>query len=265
VGKERVTEINQRLASLFTRFMALLEAVWAPAVARVREEVADMQAIADREGAGIRIAPWDYRYYAEKVRKARYDLDRGALVPFLQLDPLREGMFWVAGQALAADAWEAFTSAGGPHDEEMAKRLRDRIFAVGNTVDPAEAYRSFRGRDAGVEALLRKRGFRSRSPRRSDAGYFQSPRRRRASTTCARWYALWSATRRASRRYVWPPSPCGMTAVRSTAGSSTMATTASRSRRKAASEAFHSRGVGSFAAGQYPSGHFGDFQPGSSV
>jgi Zn-dependent oligopeptidase len=118
--------------------------VWAPAVARVREEVADMQATADREGAGIRIAPWDYRYDAEKVRKARYDLDRldrGAFVPCLQLDTLREGMFWVAGQALTADAWEAFTSAGGPYDEEIAKRLRDRIFAVGNTVDPAEAYR----------------------------------------------------------------------------------------------------------------------------
>ncbi len=57
-------------------------------------------------------------------------------------------------------AWDPQSkSAGGPYDEEMAERLRDRAFAVGNTVDPAEAYRSFRGRDAGVEALLRKRGF----------------------------------------------------------------------------------------------------------
>jgi peptidyl-dipeptidase Dcp len=60
---------------------------------------------------------------------------------------------------LTADAWEALTSAGGPYDREMAERLRERVFSVGNTVDPAEAYRSFRGRDAGVEALLRKRGF----------------------------------------------------------------------------------------------------------
>ena len=80
------------------RAMALMEAVWAPAVARVREEVRDMQAIADTEGAGITIEPWDYRHYAEKVRKAKYDLDTNELKPYLQLDKLREGMFDVAGQ-----------------------------------------------------------------------------------------------------------------------------------------------------------------------
>jgi len=78
--------------------LALMEAVWTPAVARVREEVTEMQAIAESEGAGIRIAPWDYRYYAEKVRKAKYDLDENEVKPYLQLDKLREGMFWVAGE-----------------------------------------------------------------------------------------------------------------------------------------------------------------------
>lgn len=78
--------------------MALLEAVWKPAVARVREEVADMQSVADQEGANIKIEPWDYRYYAEKVRKERYDLDQNEVKPYLQLDKLRDGMFWVAGE-----------------------------------------------------------------------------------------------------------------------------------------------------------------------
>ena len=49
------------------RAFELMEAVWPAATARVEEEVADMQAIADADGAGITIAPWDYRYYAEKV------------------------------------------------------------------------------------------------------------------------------------------------------------------------------------------------------
>jgi peptidyl-dipeptidase Dcp len=393
--------LENQMAKSPERVMALLEAVWTPAVARVREEVADMQAIADREGAGIRIAPWDYRYYAEKVRKAKYDLDENAVVPYLQLDKVREGMFWVAGKVfglhfspvqgvpvyhpdvvvyevkddagrhvglwyfdpwarpykqsgawmnayrdqerfdgevativsnnsnfvkagagqpvliswddattmfhefghglhglssnvsypslsgtsvardfvelpsqilehwlptpevltrfavhrqtgqpvppeivakikrsetfnqgfdtvefvasalvdmklhlagatpiepdaferdtlkaigmpdeivmrhrtpqfshvfgsdgysagyysylwadtLTADAWEAFTEAGGPYDPVMAKRLREHVFSVGNTVDPADAYRAFRGRDAGIDALMRKRGF----------------------------------------------------------------------------------------------------------
>jgi peptidyl-dipeptidase Dcp len=78
--------------------MDLLMKVWVPAVARVREEVADMQNAADAEGAGITIAPWDYRYYAEKVRKAKYDLDEAAIKPYLQFDKIRQGMFWAAGQ-----------------------------------------------------------------------------------------------------------------------------------------------------------------------
>jgi peptidyl-dipeptidase Dcp len=82
------------------RAMALMEAVWKPAVARVKEEVADMQAIANKEKAGIKMAPWDYRFYAEKVRKAKYDLDQNEVKPYLQLEKLREGMFWVAGQLL---------------------------------------------------------------------------------------------------------------------------------------------------------------------
>lgn len=78
--------------------MTLLMKVWKPAVARVHEEVADMQKLADAEKAGITIAPWDYRFYAEKVRKAKYDLDEAAIKPYLQLDKIREGMFWAGGQ-----------------------------------------------------------------------------------------------------------------------------------------------------------------------
>jgi peptidyl-dipeptidase Dcp len=78
--------------------MDLMMRVWPAAVAREHEEVADMQAIAEREHAGIKIAGWDYRYYAEKVRKAKYDLEMNEVKPYLQLEKLREGMFWAAGQ-----------------------------------------------------------------------------------------------------------------------------------------------------------------------
>jgi peptidyl-dipeptidase Dcp len=90
--------LENAMAKTPEQAMALMEAVWRPAVARVHEEVADMQAIADKEGQHVRIAPWDYRYYAEKVRKARYDLDQNEVKPYLQLENLREGMFWVAGE-----------------------------------------------------------------------------------------------------------------------------------------------------------------------
>ncbi len=90
--------LENSMAKTPDRAVALMEAVWKPAVARVREEVADMQAIADAERAGIRIEPWDYRYYAEKVRKAKYDLDETEITPYLQLEKLLEGMFYTAGE-----------------------------------------------------------------------------------------------------------------------------------------------------------------------
>ena len=92
--------MEKSMARTPERVKALLDAVWKPALARAKEEIADMQAVADAERAGIRIEPWDYRYYAEKVRKARYDLDDDAVKPYLQLDRLVEGMFWVAGQLM---------------------------------------------------------------------------------------------------------------------------------------------------------------------
>ncbi|MEQ1755342.1 MAG: M3 family metallopeptidase [Micropepsaceae bacterium] len=78
--------------------MSLMLKVWKAATGRVKEEVADMQAIADKEGAKTKIEPWDYRYYAEKVRKAKYDIDQNLVKEYLQLDKIREGMFWAAGQ-----------------------------------------------------------------------------------------------------------------------------------------------------------------------
>jgi peptidyl-dipeptidase Dcp len=60
--------LENEMAKTPERAMNLMMAVWKPAVARVHEEVKDIQALADKEGAGIRIKPWDYRYYMEKVR-----------------------------------------------------------------------------------------------------------------------------------------------------------------------------------------------------
>jgi peptidyl-dipeptidase Dcp len=78
--------------------MTLLKTVWTPAVARAREEIADVQAMAVQEGSNEPIEAWDVRYYAEKVRKAKYDLDDEEVKPYLQLHKLRDGMFWAAGE-----------------------------------------------------------------------------------------------------------------------------------------------------------------------
>ena len=90
--------LQNRMAKNPENAMALMEAVWPAAIARVAEEVADMQAVADANGDNITIAPWDYRFYAEKVRKAKYDLDSDEVKQYLQLDKLTDAMHYVAGR-----------------------------------------------------------------------------------------------------------------------------------------------------------------------
>lgn len=90
--------LQDRMAQTPENAMDLMKKVWPAALARVEEEVADMQAVADESGAKITIEPWDYRYYAEKVRKAKYDLDSDEVKQYLQLDKLRDAMFYVAGR-----------------------------------------------------------------------------------------------------------------------------------------------------------------------
>lgn len=88
--------LQNRMAKTPERAMELMEAVWPAALARVEEEVADMQELANAEGKDIMIAPWDYRYYAEKVRQEKYDLNSDEVKQYLQLDKLTQALFYTA-------------------------------------------------------------------------------------------------------------------------------------------------------------------------
>jgi peptidyl-dipeptidase Dcp len=90
--------LQDRMAKNPENAMDLMLKVWPAATARVKEEVADMQAVANELGDNITIEPWDYRYYAEKVRKKKYDLDSEEVKQYLQLDKLTEAMFFTAGE-----------------------------------------------------------------------------------------------------------------------------------------------------------------------
>ena len=76
--------------------MQLMMKVWKAAAARAREEVRDMQKMADAEAVHKSLQPWDYRFYAEKVRHAKFDFDGEAVRPYLQLNNIRDAMFWSA-------------------------------------------------------------------------------------------------------------------------------------------------------------------------
>ena len=74
----------------------LLMQIWEPAKRRVAEEVSEMQAIADAEGKGVKIQPWDYYYYNEKVRQQKYALDESELRNYFALDNVVKGIFYLA-------------------------------------------------------------------------------------------------------------------------------------------------------------------------
>ena len=118
--------LEPQMAKTPENAMKLMEGVWPAAVARVHEEVADMQALADKEGAKIKIEPWDYRYYMEKVRKARYDLDQNEVKPYLQLDKIREAMFWVAGE-LFNFSFTPVTSVPVYHADVTVYEVKNKI------------------------------------------------------------------------------------------------------------------------------------------
>ncbi|RDV16058.1 M3 family peptidase [Pontibacter diazotrophicus] len=95
--------LQNRMAKNPENAMELMNAVWPAALARVTEEVADMQAVADASDKKITIEPWDYRYYAEKVRKQKYDLDSDEVKQYLQLDNLTQALFFTAGELFNYD------------------------------------------------------------------------------------------------------------------------------------------------------------------
>jgi peptidyl-dipeptidase Dcp len=119
--------LEDRMAKNPENAMALMKKVWPAAIARVDEEVADMQAIADAQGADFKIAPWDYRYYAEQVRKAKYSLDSDEVKQYLQLDKLREAMFYVAGRLFNFD-FSAVPAGSVPvfHEDVKVWEVKDK-------------------------------------------------------------------------------------------------------------------------------------------
>ncbi len=91
-----VTEEN--MARTPGRVYDLLNQLWTPARGVALREAAAMQETIDKEGARFRVEPWDWHYYAERVRQARYDLDDQALRPYFELEKVRDGAFYVANR-----------------------------------------------------------------------------------------------------------------------------------------------------------------------
>ncbi|HRD95962.1 MAG TPA: M3 family metallopeptidase [Rubrivivax sp.] len=90
--------LADRMAGTPATALALLERTWASVKPRALAQIADYQAMADREGAGIRLAPWDRQFYAEKLRQERFGLDGDAVKAHFPLDAVLQALFWAAGR-----------------------------------------------------------------------------------------------------------------------------------------------------------------------
>ena len=102
----------------------LMQQMWGPTVKKVKEEVAEMQQVVDRQGLDFKIQPWDYYYYSDKVRKEKYDIDENQLRPYFALDSVRKGIFTMANR-LYGVTFEEIPDAPKYNPEVKVYDMRD--------------------------------------------------------------------------------------------------------------------------------------------
>jgi peptidyl-dipeptidase Dcp len=91
--------LDDQMAKTPEHAIKLLSDLVPPATDKARAEAAEMQALVDKQNGGFKLAPWDWQYYAEQVRKAEYDLDESQLQPYFELDNVLEnGVFFAANK-----------------------------------------------------------------------------------------------------------------------------------------------------------------------
>jgi peptidyl-dipeptidase Dcp len=90
--------LDENMAKNPETVMPFLDKIWKPALAQAKKEVTEMQAMIDAEGGGFKLEPWDWWYYSEKVRKAKFNLDEAELKPYFKLENVRQGVFTVANK-----------------------------------------------------------------------------------------------------------------------------------------------------------------------
>jgi peptidyl-dipeptidase Dcp len=87
--------LEENMAKNATQVIDFLQKLWTPAIKRAKSEAKDLQDIITREGGNFKLEPWDWRFYAEKLRKEKYDLNDEVLKPYFSLENVKQGIFTV--------------------------------------------------------------------------------------------------------------------------------------------------------------------------
>jgi peptidyl-dipeptidase Dcp len=116
--------LENRMAKNPANVYALLDQLWKPALRVAGQELAEMQKIADKEGANFKLEPSDWWFYAEKLRKQKYNLDDSELRPYFKLENVREGAFSVANK-LYGITFTSIKDISLPHPDAMAFEVKE--------------------------------------------------------------------------------------------------------------------------------------------
>lgn len=116
--------LETRMAKNPKNVYDLLDRLWAAALKVAKREARELQAIVNKEKGGFKLAPWDWWYYAEKLRKAKYDLDDAELKPYFVLNNVRDGAFWTANQ-LYGLTFEPLSNVPLPHPDAQAFEVKE--------------------------------------------------------------------------------------------------------------------------------------------
>ena len=116
--------LENRMAENPQNVYELLDRLWEASLAVAKKERQEMQAIIDREGGDFKLASWDWWYYAEKLRKEKYQLDDTELRPYFVLNNVREGAFWVANE-LYGLTFEELEGMPLPHPDAQVFEVKE--------------------------------------------------------------------------------------------------------------------------------------------
>jgi peptidyl-dipeptidase Dcp len=116
--------LETRMAGNPENVYALLNRLWDASLPMAKKEREEMQAIIDREGGGFKLASWDWWYYAEKLRKEKYQLEDTELRPYFVLNNVRDGAFWVANQ-LYGLTFEELEGMPLPHPDAQVFEVKE--------------------------------------------------------------------------------------------------------------------------------------------
>lgn len=117
--------LENRMAGHADKVYNLLDQIWTPALAKAKEELADIQTEIKKEGKDFTAEGWDWRYYAEKAKQARFNLDENELRPYLQLENVRNGVFYVANK-LYGISFTVLQDIPLPHPDAEAFECKDK-------------------------------------------------------------------------------------------------------------------------------------------